>query len=72
MITHLGKDYNTEPEMVRMRAAVQEAQSKNASLSDLMKPHNRRPFVIAILLMVFQQLSGVNAILFNLNDIFEV
>ena len=36
----------------------------------LFTPANRRPIVLAILLAMFNQLSGINAILYYLNDIF--
>ena len=42
------------------------------SFSDLKKPWNAKPLGIAISLMVLQQLTGVNAVLFNLGSIFEV
>jgi sugar porter (SP) family MFS transporter len=37
----------------------------------LFSPANRRPIVLAILLAMFNQLSGINAILYYLNDIFS-
>ena len=41
------------------------------SAYQLFTPANRRPIVLAILLAMFNQLSGINAILYYLNDIFR-
>ncbi|XP_047740713.1 uncharacterized protein LOC108674318 [Hyalella azteca] len=65
------KEYNIDPEMLSLKKAVAWAQENKASFRDLGKPHIRRPLIILLTLMAFQQFSGVNAILFNLKVIFE-
>ncbi|KAA0185711.1 hypothetical protein HAZT_HAZT004444 [Hyalella azteca] len=57
--------------MLSLKKAVAWAQENKASFRDLGKPHIRRPLIILLTLMAFQQFSGVNAILFNLKVIFE-
>jgi sugar porter (SP) family MFS transporter len=49
------------------RAAVD---TRNNAAVKLFTPANRKPIVLAILLAMFNQLSGINAILYYLNDIF--
>jgi sugar porter (SP) family MFS transporter len=44
--------------------------ARRNSAYKLFTPANRRPIVLAILLAMFNQLSGINAILYYLNDIF--
>ncbi|KAG7159798.1 Facilitated trehalose transporter Tret1-like 19 [Homarus americanus] len=66
-----GKHYDVEPEMQLMRKTQEEARQNTVSLSDLKKPYILKPLLISCTLMVFQQLSGVNAVLFNLSLIFE-
>ena len=46
------------------------AQARGAARLKLFAPSYRRPIVLAILLAMFNQLSGINAILYYLNDIF--
>jgi sugar porter (SP) family MFS transporter len=45
--------------------------ARRNSSSRLFTAANRRPIVLAILLAMFNQLSGINAILYYLNDIFR-
>ncbi|KAG7170313.1 Facilitated trehalose transporter Tret1-like 10 [Homarus americanus] len=66
-----GKNYNIEAEMKLMRKTQDDAQQNKASLRDLKTPYILKPLLISCTLMVFQQLSGINAVLFNLNKIFK-
>ncbi|KAF2359664.1 Sugar/inositol transporter [Trinorchestia longiramus] len=66
-----GKNFNVEPELMRLQESIIYAQANKASFKDLKKPHIKKPLIIAINLMMFQQISGINAILFNLTTIFE-
>jgi sugar porter (SP) family MFS transporter len=47
-----------------------EAESRRGSRISLFARAHRKPIVLAILLAMFNQLSGINAILYYLNDIF--
>jgi len=67
-LTHFrGEKYNIEPELVALQDSIS---TEKVSMGELLKPHNMRPLVISLCLMLFQQCSGINAILFNLNEIF--
>ncbi|XP_042206691.1 facilitated trehalose transporter Tret1-like isoform X4 [Homarus americanus] len=66
-----GKNYNIEAEMKLMRKTQDDAQQNKASLRDLKTPYILKPLLISCTLMVFQQLSGINAVLFNLDKIFK-
>ena len=44
---------------------------EKGSFSELLKPGFRRPFFIAIVLAIFQQITGINAILYYAPRIFE-
>ncbi|OXA48919.1 facilitated trehalose transporter Tret1 [Folsomia candida] len=60
-----------EDEMSIIQAGVTEALTNKAKLSDLKLPQNLRPALIMFALMFFQQLSGINAVIFYTSDIFE-
>jgi sugar porter (SP) family MFS transporter len=45
-------------------------EARRSAAFRLFTPANRRPIVLAVLLAMFNQLSGINAILYYLNDIF--
>ena len=66
-----GKNYNVDPELNSLQQAITEAQESKGSIKDLLLPHNMKPLSIALSLMLFQQFTGINAILFNLTTIFE-
>lgn len=68
----LGSKYNVDSEMHDLQQSIIEAQENKGSFKDLLKPYNLKPFIISTSLLIFQQLSGINAILFNLSTIFEV
>jgi hypothetical protein len=44
--------------------------SQGFSLRDLLRPGVYKPLLISVCLMIFQQLSGVNAVIFYTEDIF--
>ena len=67
-----GKYYNIEPELDRMKVAAAEQRENKGSIRDLAKPYVMKPFIISMAVMFFQQTSGVNALLFNLDSIFKV
>ena len=66
-----GPEYNIEPEMAVMQARVRMELAQSPRFSDLFKPWALKPVIVAMFLMVFQQLSGINAALFNSVLIFD-
>ncbi|XP_018012769.1 facilitated trehalose transporter Tret1 isoform X2 [Hyalella azteca] len=66
-----GEHYNIEPELQQLTQSIEEAQRNKASFRDLKTPYILKPLLISLALMFFQQTSGINAILFNLNEIFK-
>lgn len=46
-------------------------QGSSFQLSDLMDPGVYKPLAIGAMLMVFQQMTGINAIMFYAENIFE-
>ncbi|XP_011158174.1 facilitated trehalose transporter Tret1 isoform X2 [Solenopsis invicta] len=67
-----GNQYNIEAELQEMQEALEETKRSGASFTDLIQTKAvKKGFVIAYGLMLFQQMSGVNAIIFYSSDIFE-
>ncbi|XP_045595886.1 facilitated trehalose transporter Tret1 [Procambarus clarkii] len=66
-----GKHYNVDEELQGMREAQEESERNKISMKDLTEPYILKPLLICLALMVFQQLAGINAVLFNLATIFE-
>ncbi|XP_066253091.1 facilitated trehalose transporter Tret1-like [Euwallacea similis] len=67
-----GQDYNIEDELVNITEELKEGAKNKTSLSDLVScKATSKGLIIAFGLMAFQQLSGVNAVLFYSNDIFQ-
>lgn len=66
-----GSAYNMEPELALMEARVRIELSQKGRFSDLWSAWAWKPVLVAIGLMIFQQLSGINAALFNAVAIFE-
>lgn len=66
-----GKSYDIEPEMKALKESLEEAAKNKVSLSDLREPYILKPLAITLALMVFQQLAGVNAVIYNINLIFQ-
>ncbi|MEQ2251148.1 hypothetical protein ILYODFUR_007965, partial [Ilyodon furcidens] len=65
-----GPDAPIEWECARIEDACNE-QGSTFHLSDLKDPGIFKPLLISILLMVFQQMTGINAIMFYAENIFE-
>uniref|UniRef100_A0A3Q2G0X0 Solute carrier family 2, facilitated glucose transporter member 8 n=1 Tax=Cyprinodon variegatus TaxID=28743 RepID=A0A3Q2G0X0_CYPVA len=65
-----GPDAPVEWECARIEEATEE-QGSTFRLSDLKDPGVFKPLVIGVLLMVFQQMTGINAIMFYAENIFE-
>ncbi|XP_038143051.1 solute carrier family 2, facilitated glucose transporter member 8 [Cyprinodon tularosa] len=65
-----GPDAPVEWECARIEEASEE-QGSTFRLSDLKDPGVFKPLVIGVLLMVFQQMTGINAIMFYAENIFE-
>ncbi|XP_042873724.1 facilitated trehalose transporter Tret1-like [Penaeus japonicus] len=65
-----GRDYNIQPEMQMLKQSLEDSKESKTSFSDLKQSYILKPLLIALALMFFQQLSGVNAVLFNLKTIF--
>lgn len=68
-----GKEADVEPELkgiVRANMDAERHASKNALL-DLLKRSNLKPLSISLGLMFFQQLSGINAVIFYTVSIFK-
>ncbi|KAG7489882.1 solute carrier family 2, facilitated glucose transporter member 8 [Solea senegalensis] len=65
-----GPDAPVEWECARIEDACDERGS-NFQVSDLKDPGVYKPLMIGIMLMVFQQMTGINAIMFYAENIFE-
>ncbi|XP_069025443.1 solute carrier family 2, facilitated glucose transporter member 8 [Embiotoca jacksoni] len=65
-----GPDAPVEWECARIEDACDE-QGSSFQMSDLKDPGVYKPLVIGIMLMVFQQMTGINAIMFYAENIFE-
>lgn len=67
-----GSDYQVEPELNRMHDALQKSQEEQAGITDIVSDFvTLKALIIVLGLMVFQQLSGVNAVIFYTGDIFK-
>ena len=65
-----GPHADVTDELNALLQKVRESQETQASFRDLAKRENMSPFVMSLMLMLLQQLSGVNAVLFFATDIF--
>ncbi|CAG7784985.1 unnamed protein product [Allacma fusca] len=59
-----------EEELEGIQRGVDEGKQESSSFVDLLKPAVLKPTLICLGLMVFQQLSGINAVIFYTTDIF--
>ncbi|XP_037948159.1 facilitated trehalose transporter Tret1 [Teleopsis dalmanni] len=61
-----------QDELASIQAEVEEAMANKGSIADIVKvPANRKALIISAGLIAFQQLSGINVVLFNSQSIFE-
>ncbi|KAI9554058.1 hypothetical protein GHT06_019330 [Daphnia sinensis] len=68
-----GNDYNyVKAELSRIEALIAEDAAQESRFSDITRPAVYKPVLIGIGLMVLQQLSGINAALFNSVEIFRL
>jgi SP family facilitated glucose transporter-like MFS transporter 8 len=68
-----GNDYNyVKGELSRIEALVAEDTTQEFQISYIIQPGIYKPVLIGIGLMVLQQLSGINAALFNSVEIFHL
>lgn len=65
-----GPDAPVEWECARIEDACEE-QGSSFQMSDLKDPGVYKPLIIGIMLMIFQQMTGINAIMFYAETIFE-
>ncbi|EFX73487.1 hypothetical protein DAPPUDRAFT_325263 [Daphnia pulex] len=66
-----GIKYNIGPEINQLEVRLHKELAEKSSPSDLIKPWALKPLIIAVSLMIFQQLSGINAAVYNSVAIFE-
>lgn len=67
-----GISYNVERELKEIQKSIEEAKEKSAGVKDLVASRaNRKALLSSFGLMVFQQLSGVNAVIFYTVPIFK-
>jgi len=62
---------DVEDELRIIEMSVNESLSQKTTLKDLLQPHYLKPTVILLGLMLFQQLSGINAVIFYTVQIFK-
>lgn len=68
-----GRNYDVEPELQEIQTSVDEAAAHKLSITEAFRTAEaKRGLMIAFGLMIFQQLSGVNAVIFYATDIFRV
>lgn len=66
-----GENYDVEDELMRIKENIKEGSTQKAKISDLVHcKATSKAMVISLGLMVFQQLSGINAVLFYAQQIF--
>uniref|UniRef100_V9KG94 Solute carrier family 2, facilitated glucose transporter member 8 n=1 Tax=Callorhinchus milii TaxID=7868 RepID=V9KG94_CALMI len=65
-----GPDVNHEWECEQIEASCDQ-QDASLSLAELKNPEIYKPFGVGIFMMLFQQLSGINAVMFYAESIFE-
>lgn len=67
-----GKDTDIEEEFNELKKSQEESDKTESSLGDLFQKHNLKPLLIALGLMFFQQMSGINAVIFYTTTIFKM
>lgn len=67
-----GRNYDVGPELQEMQASVDEAAAQKLSFTEAFRTREaKKGLMIAFGLMIFQQLSGVNAVIFYTTRIFK-
>ncbi|KAG8198778.1 hypothetical protein JTE90_007088 [Oedothorax gibbosus] len=66
-----GKNYDAETDCRQMEAEIQAQPKGGVNIREFLVPTVYKPFGLSILLMLFQQFSGVNAVMFYTVQIFE-
>jgi SP family facilitated glucose transporter-like MFS transporter 8 len=67
-----GQDYDVEDELTKMLDTIQEAEQNQGTLTDLMSSRGTvKALIIALGIMTFQQMSGINVVIFYSGKIFE-
>lgn len=66
-----GPEYNMDTELAQMEARIRIELAQKGRFSDLWSSWAWKPVLVAMGLMIFQQLSGINAALFNAVSIFQ-
>jgi hypothetical protein len=60
-----GREYDVADELTKMQDTIQEAEQNEGSLGDLMSSRGTvKALIIALGIMTFQQLSGINTVIF--------
>lgn len=67
-----GKSTDIADELKELEKAQEEAQQKKTNIKDLFQKHNFKPLLISLGLMFFQQMSGINAVVFYTTPIFKM
>ena len=68
----LGKDCDITIELETLKKSLERQKTNEISLKVLKASYFISPLIISLGLMIFQQFSGINAVLFNLETIFNV
>lgn len=67
-----GDTYDPSEELAEMRRAAEQASSKKSGIFDLTRsPATRKAMLASFGAMFFQQMSGINAVIFYTTTIFE-
>jgi SP family facilitated glucose transporter-like MFS transporter 8 len=68
-----GRNYDVDAELQEMQRSIDEAAAQELPITKAFRTAAaKKGLMIAFGLMIFQQLSGVNAVIFYTTDIFEV
>lgn len=67
-----GKKTDIEEEFKELEKAQDEAQQTKTHIKDLLLKQNYKPLLISLGLMFFQQMSGINAVVFYTTPIFKM